>query len=63
MTSTTHLRPDDLAHRWALTTKTLANWRSRGTGPTYVKVGGMVRYSMADVESYETAGRTEAVSA
>lgn len=58
-----HLRPDDLADRWGVTTKTLANWRSRGTGPTYVKVGGMVRYPMADVENYETAGRTEAVSA
>lgn len=57
-----YLRPQDLSERWAVATKTLANARVRGEGPPYVKIGGSVRYSLADVEAYETAGRVEAVA-
>jgi predicted site-specific integrase-resolvase len=57
-----YLRPDDLAERWGVSTGTLSNWRSRGIGPTFVKIGANVRYALTDVESYEAAGRTEAVA-
>lgn len=57
-----HLRPADLAERWAIPTKTLANWRSAGKGPAYIKVGGTVRYTLADVELHEAANRTQAVA-
>jgi len=57
-----YLRPEDLAQRWAMTTKTLAGWRYRGTGPAYIKIGGLVRYAVADLETYETVGRVEAVA-
>ncbi|QCX26420.1 helix-turn-helix domain-containing protein [Nocardioides jishulii] len=46
-----------------MTPKTLANWRSAGTGPTFVKIGGMVRYRLADVEAYEAGSRVQAVTA
>jgi len=32
--------------------KTLAKWRSEGTGPNYQKVGRHVRYDWADVRAW-----------
>jgi hypothetical protein len=32
--------------------RTLQNWRHRGGGPKYVKVGGSVRYRREDLEEY-----------
>lgn len=58
-----YLRAEELAERWDTTTKTLANWRSRGQGPAYVKLGMSVRYALADVEAHERAGRVEPVAA
>jgi len=31
---------------------TLANWRWRGIGPRWIKVGGLVRYRESDVEEW-----------
>lgn len=31
---------------------TVARWRRDGTGPTYLKVGGSVRYRPEDVETW-----------
>lgn len=31
---------------------TLARWRMNGTGPTYHKIGHLVRYSRADLDLY-----------
>lgn len=41
---TVYLTPKDMAERMGVTVKTLANQRSAGTGPKFVKVGGAVRY-------------------
>ena len=30
----------------------LANWRSAGKGPKFVKLGGRVKYRKADVEAF-----------
>ena len=30
-------------------TQTLSNWRYRGVGPKFVKIGGLVRYRWGDV--------------
>jgi predicted DNA-binding transcriptional regulator AlpA len=32
--------------------KTLANWRSQGSGPKFLKIGRHVRYRPADVETW-----------
>ena len=55
MSSTDFLTPAQLLVRWknSVTLATLATWRSRNTGPAYVKVGGKVLYRLADVEAYE----------
>jgi hypothetical protein len=45
-----------LAVRWQLSRGTLANQRSQGRGPTYLKLAGRVRYRLSDIEAYEQAG-------
>ena len=44
-----------LARRWKVSPRTLERWRWLGRGPQYMKVGGQVRYRIADVEAYEAA--------
>lgn len=38
------LAPDEVARLLGVTTKTLANWRARSTGPDYVRVAGRIFY-------------------
>lgn len=45
----TFLSTNQLAERLGLSPGTLANWRSLGKGPRWVKVGRSVRYRSADV--------------
>jgi helix-turn-helix protein len=50
---TMHLTPTHLAKRWSVSVGHLANLRSAGEGPAYLKLGGRVLYRLADVEIYE----------
>jgi hypothetical protein len=52
-----HLTQTDLAQRWLLSPRTLEKWRQLRIGPAYVKIGGRVRYLLADIESFELARR------
>ena len=45
-----------LAVRWQLSRGTLANQRSQGRGPAYLKLAGRVRYRRSDIEAYEQDG-------
>jgi hypothetical protein len=45
-----------LAVRWQLSRGTLANQRSQGRGPAYLKLAGRVRYRRSDIEAYEGPG-------
>jgi hypothetical protein len=45
-----------LTVRWQLSRGTLANQRSQGRGPAYLKLAGRVRYRLSDIEAYEQAG-------
>lgn len=47
------LTPKELAARWKLSPGTLANWRVKGIGPKYMKLGWGVVYPLAEVISYE----------
>ncbi|WP_211232363.1 helix-turn-helix transcriptional regulator [Pseudomonas cremoricolorata] len=49
------LRPHELVERWngAVSVRTLANWRSQGTGPKFVKLGGRIVYRLEDVIEWE----------
>jgi hypothetical protein len=59
-----HLSTADLARRWGVSTGWLANMRSAGTGPSYLKLGSRVVYPLASIESYEAAAlvRTQAAA-
>lgn len=50
-----YLTPAELSKRWggAVTTGTLANWRSKGQGPAFAKFGSRVRYPLAKVVDWE----------
>ena len=50
------LTPLDVATRLGVSTTTLATWRcTKRYALTYVKIGRLVRYRMADVEAFENS--------
>lgn len=46
------LSPEKLADQLGVATRTLANWRSRGVGPSFVKIANRVVYLPDDVKSW-----------
>lgn len=52
-----HLTTKELSERWAMAVGSLENWRQKGKGPAFVKMGKAknsdVRYRVADVEAFE----------
>ena len=42
----------ELAQLIRISAPTLANWRIQSRGPSFLKVGGRVRYQQADVEQW-----------
>jgi hypothetical protein len=49
-----HLTPQQLATRWHVSEKTLERWRTKGTGPAFLKVVGRVLYPLQHIEALET---------
>lgn len=49
------ISPSELASRYKgrVTERTLANWRSTGQGPRFIKVGGRVMYPVDAVIAWE----------
>ena len=50
------LKPVEVVERYrgaVSSTGTLANWRSTGGGPPFVKIGGRVVYKLADLKEWE----------
>lgn len=50
--------PQELADKWKVSPRTLANRRYLGGGPRYTKLGGKVAYPVKAVEEYEALTRT-----
>ena len=42
--------------------KTLANWRSQGFGPRFLKIGRLVKYDPDDLQAYREARRVTSTS-
>ena len=42
---------------------TLSDWRCKGTGPSYIKLGAAVRYRCSDVEAWLNSRVTKAEGA
>ena len=58
------LLPRDLSDRWGVTVGHLANLRSAGKGPTFIRLsGGAVRYRLSDVLAHENARMVEPIAA
>lgn len=49
------LLPEEVAALLRVDISTLRNWRSKGRGPKFVKIGDLARYRLADVEAYVSA--------
>jgi hypothetical protein len=45
----------DVAVELGLSPRTLEGWRRRGEGPSYIKVGRLVKYRPEDIEAYKAA--------
>jgi hypothetical protein len=50
-----HLDQTTLASRWQMSPRTLEQWRWKGAGPQYLKIGGRIVYRLADIEAFEAA--------
>lgn len=50
-----HLTIEDLLTRWggSVNRGTLANWRAKGGGPRFIKLGRSVLYPLNEVEAFE----------
>jgi hypothetical protein len=48
-----------LAARWQVAAGHLANLRSAGAGPVFIRLGRAVRYRVDDIEAHEAAARIE----
>lgn len=48
-----HLKPEEVAERLRTTVGTLANWRVRGHGPKYIKLGRKILYPVREIEAFE----------
>lgn len=55
----TLLSPVDVSQITGMSTKALAQFRWRGLGPAYVKVGRLVRYRTSAVEEWLDANTVE----
>lgn len=49
------LTEEELAARWGIAPKTLANQRCRGDGPPFIKLGRLVRYDPSATDAWLTA--------
>jgi len=47
----------ELSEIWGVPESTLLYWRCAEIGPTYVKLGGRIKYDLADVERYVRANK------
>ena len=47
------LTENQLAERWNVSIKTLQDWRRKGTGVAYLKLGKAIRYPHEIVTKYE----------
>ena len=51
------LTQNDLVIRWGCSMRTLQRWRTNGSGPTFVRLGGSIRYLMSDIIAFEDQSR------
>ncbi len=50
-----YLSTIELAKKWRMHPVSLTNWRTKGKGPHYLKLGGKVLYPVTEVLKWEQA--------
>ncbi len=45
----------EAAVRLGISLSTIRRWRRRKTGPPHIRIGGILRYRIADVDNFVTA--------
>ena len=63
ITPTNLMSTDEAATYLSARPLTLVAWRHKKQGPTYVKIGGHVRYRQSDLDGYIAQNERKAVSA
>ncbi len=46
------LTPEEVSALLEVDVRTLANWRYKGKGPKYMKIGSLIRYPASSVREY-----------
>jgi predicted site-specific integrase-resolvase len=54
------LSAEQAAHYLQVASQTLARWRAEGVGPAFIKVGGLVRYEVSDLNAFLDSRRRNA---
>jgi excisionase family DNA binding protein len=54
-----YLNVTEAAERLGLSRHTLNQWRLRGRGPAFVRLGRAVRYAVSDLDAWARANRIE----
>jgi hypothetical protein len=52
----------ELAARWKISIKTLQDWRFRGFGPKFLKLGKNVRYPISEILAFEEENTVSSTS-
>ena len=56
------LKEREAAQFLTLKVATLRRWRWYGRGPRYLKLGGAIRYELAEIEAFKEASRRASTS-
>lgn len=58
------LTPAEVSSRYSgrVNVRTLANWRNRGCGPAYAKIGGKVLYPLDKIVEWEARNTVQSTS-
>jgi hypothetical protein len=59
-----YLTPEEVVNRYQgqISVRTLANWRSSGVSPPFVKIGGRILYRMNDLLEWERKRTVDSTS-
>jgi excisionase family DNA binding protein len=57
-----YFTPDQVAERYQVSEATLKEWRYKGTGPEYVRLGRHVRYPAKALEEWERQREQETLT-
>lgn len=54
---TSHLDSEGAAKYLGVSRRAVESWRQRGLGPSYLKIGSLVRYTIEDLDTYLDSAR------